>query len=485
LNTITPAVINKGNCPNFNQIRFWYDQNETGVYAYGGEFSQLNTWVGPGTVPLNNLWKFVPLNPGPGGSWQEVDTSADGGWQRLIRPSGGAVASAKDVGYNLGGYYDSWTSQSTSDLGGGFLPAPGMQICNFTTNKCSNNSALGYSSNGAFEFGGLVHVPTWGPEGLVVVIGGQTSPMLNLFSDGQKYQNMANISLFEPTTQQWYYQTSTGEVPPQRDRFCVVGSTAGGDNGTFEIYMYGGQYGAGAFSSASSSTNAASDEVYVLSLPAFQWFKAEYTSSDPRILHTCHALGSQMLSVGGIDPSAASYQDAIDNSDNFTQGIKVFDLTKMQWTNSWDPSLPEYETPEVVNEYTSSAGKNPASWDMPELQAIFNGSGPAKSSGASGSGSKSSKSNIGAIVGGVVGGVLGLALIGLIAFYLLYWKNRKPPGNGEAATDLTSAEMTGTAEMGGAENEIMEVESPPTELPIAKGPTWELPGEARAPTELP
>lgn len=73
----------KGNYQNFNQVRFWYDKNKTSVYGYGGEFSQLNNWVGPGTDPLNILWKFVPLNPGPGGSLQEVEATANGGWEKF------------------------------------------------------------------------------------------------------------------------------------------------------------------------------------------------------------------------------------------------------------------------------------------------------------------------------------------------------------------------------------------------------------------
>jgi hypothetical protein len=49
-----------------------------------------------------------------------------------------------------------------------------------------------------------------------------------------------------------------------------------------------------------------------------------------------------MLSIGGINPSAASFQDAINSADNLNQDLKVFDLTTMQWTKNWDPSLPVY-----------------------------------------------------------------------------------------------------------------------------------------------
>jgi hypothetical protein len=346
-----------------------------------------------------------------------------------------------------------------------------MQICNLTENSCTTDSAKGYSTNGTFEFGGLIHIPNWGTHGLVVVIGGQTSPTLDNFIDGQKYQDMRNISIFDPTEQNWYFQTSTGDIPTPRDRFCVVGASEGeGMNGTFQIFMYGGQYGSGPFG---SNNQFVSDEVYVLSLPTFQWSKANYTPADNRILHTCHALGRQMLSIGGLDPSASSFEDAIKDSDNFTQGIKVFDMTEMQWTNKWDANVPEYQTPAAIK---NTAMDGPASWNMPELEAIFNGTANSRAPGSPAE-AKSKKTNTGAIVGGVVGGLVGFALVGMLAFYFLYWKNRKPP----AATGERSVDVVELAEAG---HGITEVESPPVEMPTKQGRAWELPTKDYS-TELP
>ena len=145
------------------------------------------------------------------------------------------------------------------------------------------------------------------------MFGGQAVHNVSLFTDGETYLSMSNITLFDPSTQFWHYQPSSGDIPSQRDRFCVVGAS-GGDNTTFgesayaiasspscltniflvEISMYSGQAGAGMYGGQpiSLANNAERDEVYVLSLPAFVWSKAKYTTVDPRMKHTCHVIGN-------------------------------------------------------------------------------------------------------------------------------------------------------------------------------------------------
>ena len=66
--------IDKGPCPNFDYIRFWTDLAANTVYAYGGEFSVLNPWIGSTTVPLESLWSFTPSSDG--GIWQSLDQSS-------------------------------------------------------------------------------------------------------------------------------------------------------------------------------------------------------------------------------------------------------------------------------------------------------------------------------------------------------------------------------------------------------------------------
>ena len=226
---INVKVIEKGDCPNLNSIRFWLDSSNNTVYAYGGELSYLSPWVAgeDAIVPLELFWAFMPDLAG--GTWKSID-QYDSVWDTFTRPAYGLTTSGAPGGFNLGGYSDSHTSQKTNIAD--FVSVPGLQFFNFTSQKWSNNSALGYQTTGTAMHGGMVYVPTWGPAGLVVVLGGQTADSLLAFNDGRQYVPLSNISLFDPDGQVWFHQKAIGDVPDQRDRFCVAG-VRGGDNSTF------------------------------------------------------------------------------------------------------------------------------------------------------------------------------------------------------------------------------------------------------------
>ena len=65
-----------------------------------------------------------------------------------------------------------------------------------------------------------------------MAFGGQTSPNISQYYDGAVYLSLANVSLFDPSTKSWYWQEATGNIPSQRDRFCVVG-ISGGNSATY------------------------------------------------------------------------------------------------------------------------------------------------------------------------------------------------------------------------------------------------------------
>lgn len=95
------------------------------------------------------------------------------------------------------------------------------------------------------------------------------------------------------------------------------------------------------------------DELFILSLPAFRWFRASYsTSFFPRSSHTCHAAKStnQMLMIGGLghNDSDMTYADPTNH------GIAIFDMTKLAFKNSYQANAPVYEPPEMVQRYYSA-----------------------------------------------------------------------------------------------------------------------------------
>ena len=232
-----------------------------------------------------------------------------------------------------------------------------------------------------------------------------------------------------------------------------------------EIFLYGGQAGNGDWSAPSAALKniSALDEVYILSLPSFVWFKVNYTSSDPRIEHTCIIAGNrQMLSIGGINPSATSLSDAINDTDPFWEGIKVFDLTALQWTNYYNASAASYTAPTAVAAHYAAGSRYPSAWSSDDLQNLFvkptteaatpvNASVPESPQpgapgitdkpqpGAPGTtdkpqpGALVTTDNKASVIGGAVGGTAGLVIVGLVLDYLARKRaDRKTRKQGES-----------------------------------------------------
>lgn len=98
-------------------------------------------------------------------------------------------------------------------------------------------------------------------------------------------------------------------------------------------------------------------EVYVLSLPAFRWFRANQTTDSPRMAHTCHATKSrQMIIIGGTSPlSSSNYFSEGDLRDEpqdpWDQGLAVFDMTTLEFTDSYRSTADPYEPPYAIQQY--------------------------------------------------------------------------------------------------------------------------------------
>ena len=99
-----------------------------------------------------------------------------------------------------------------------------------------------------------------------------------------------------------------------------------------------------------------SDQVYILSLPSFRWFRANYTSAHSRGGHTCHIKNSQMIMIGGQDPTySQSWLGDVDSqhspADPWLQGIGVFDMNALRFKDSYQAKAGAYETPDFIKSY--------------------------------------------------------------------------------------------------------------------------------------
>lgn len=121
----------------------------------------------------------------------------------------------------------------------------------------------------------------------------------------------------------------------------------------YREYLMANRFVHGGRSLAMKDLGPPCDELFILSLPAFRWFRANYSSSSfPRRSHTCHATNTtnQMIMVGGEGHDENDMRSA----DPTNHGIAVFDMTKLEFKTSYQANAPAYEPPEMLQSYYSA-----------------------------------------------------------------------------------------------------------------------------------
>ena len=129
-----------------------------------------------------------------------------------------------------------------------------------------------------------------------------------------------------------------------------------------------------------------------------------------------------MLSIGGVNPTTSSYQTAYNDPDPFWEGIKIFDMAKLQWTNYFNASAAPYTTPSAVTAHYAAGLRYPSKWGSNDLESLFkeptvNSSASAKHSASASPrlGNQNKANRVAAVVGGAVGGVTAM----LVSFALV------------------------------------------------------------------
>lgn len=131
-----------------------------------------------------------------------------------------------------------------------------------------------------------------------------------------------------------YIQETAGDHPPQLESFCSVYASAS-DSSSHNIYIYGGYEGV-------SPKNDTMDDVYVLSLPSFEWIKLyEGDVQSGRKQHKCvKPYPDKMLVLGGSKVAPKSCLDP----------IRVYNLNTGRFQDTYDPEdWEEYKVPDLVS----------------------------------------------------------------------------------------------------------------------------------------
>ena len=109
------------------------------------------------------------------------------------------------------------------------------------------------------------------------------------------------------------------------------------------------------------------DTINILTLPAFHWLSVPYDPQNPRIKHTCNAVGgSQIVVIGGSDANPKDVsgdfelitESEFESKDPFQQGLAIFDMHQLQFTDGFTAGGPaEYELSDAVKQIYANSNQ--------------------------------------------------------------------------------------------------------------------------------
>ncbi|KFZ17849.1 hypothetical protein V502_04382 [Pseudogymnoascus sp. VKM F-4520 (FW-2644)] len=374
--------------------QLYYDESHHTVYSSSGLFYN---WSQNSKEPI--VWGFTP----------EVDGKVE--WTEKFSKS--LESSFPLVSYN----WDALTTTSGSKhyaLGGAITFDEGLQqmameqlvTYDYKTQTFKNQTLPFHSYGGEAQF-----VPQYGEEGVILFFGGLQRADRSVSGD-DGVQNISTIQVYDVHTGTFYNQTATN--PP-------IGS-----------FIFGGTAG-----TSSSNTATILSKVYILTLPYFNWIEAPNPANHFRAGQSCALIGPKST------PNRHQRQMVVNN------GMKIFDLGNLTWSDDYDASATPYVRHSVISNYYANNPSYTVKWDDSALSSIFNNSvspitttaAPTATTAAT---DDTKKSNTAAIAGGVVGGVAALAIAGALVFF---WRRRRASKfvkNGDGQDDLDLSRQAST-----------------------------------------
>ncbi|KAI8295104.1 Kelch repeat-containing protein [Colletotrichum sp. SAR 10_98] len=165
--------------------------------------------------------------------------------------------------------------------------------------------------------------------------------------------------LYDIETGFWFRQETFGlpDMPTGRSDICAVLVPAK-DSSSWNIYMIAGV--------ENYATYITSEEIWVLTLPTFQWILV-HTRVDGMYGHTCHAVGENLLLVGGMqtksDGSGGNVQTCSEH-----MPAEIFSLVSLNYTGSYDTEAAKRLAP-VPEQVVKAIGGTASGGACRELKA--------------------------------------------------------------------------------------------------------------------
>lgn len=191
----------------------WTDQEAGHFYVWGGK------WIRGRNMTDNELWKFTPDGNG-GGSWSTEAPANSELFDGLHQSEFGSFTNTNDTGFYIGGLASGWTEYHRARN----QVLPGMVAFNMKT-KTWHNGTTSFSPFDTLIAGSAHYVPNFGPNGLVMVLGGISSSLVGdpNWATAPPF-DFQNLTFFDPQTKRKYSQMATGDIPLfPRVSSCVAG----------------------------------------------------------------------------------------------------------------------------------------------------------------------------------------------------------------------------------------------------------------------
>lgn len=108
-----------------------------------------------------------------------------------------------------------------------------------------------------------------------------------------------------------------------------------------QLFYYGGSFGDSFGPGEPLNGEEVFDDMYILSIPSFKWYKVSENSPGPRTRHTCHVVNERQMIVlgGGWGNQTSPHLQNNCGPDEFA----VFDLSTLKWQNKqYQPAKDAY-----------------------------------------------------------------------------------------------------------------------------------------------
>ena len=208
--------------PSLNNPSLWYHEAEDLIYS---GFAGWKSFFGDEhNLPRLSLWTFKPDDTGSG-AWNQIISAQSSVWAPLTRPVQPLMAFDSTSAWILGGTTSAWIEGTPSkDL------IPMVQF-DMGLRLFSNFSAQCCNALGSIYQGALQYVPSFGPAGIYITMGG--GHRIADEDTSNSLIDFGTVSVFDPAKREWWNQTTTGSNPSPREDFCTAGVNS--TNGTYEM----------------------------------------------------------------------------------------------------------------------------------------------------------------------------------------------------------------------------------------------------------